>query len=173
MKKHKTLVKFISAVVIFSGMLLTPFTGKAATSTSNLAVTLTVTANCTISATSLPFGTTSSLATVLNQTGSLGVTCTNTTPYTVGLDGGNVVASTVAIRLMAGTSTGNTTTTVPYQLYADAARTTIWGNTTGAWMAGVGNGGTQTLTVYGQVPVAAITPKPDLYSSTVVATITF
>lgn len=174
MNKNIVLIKSLLAVIALHGVLFTPVTAQAlTTATSNLAVTMTVNANCTISATALPFGTTTSLATVLNQQGSVGVTCTNTTPYTVGLDGGNVIASTIAIRLMAGTSTGNTTTTVPYQLYSDAARTSIWGNSVGAWLAGIGNGGTQTLTVYGQVPVAAITPKPDLYESTVVATITF
>ena len=174
MTKYFILIRLISVIVVSGGLLAAPVAANAiTTATSNLAVTLTVNANCTISTTTLPFGTTTSLATVLNQQGSIGVTCTNTTPYSVGLDGGNVLASSIAIRLLAGTSTGNTTTTIPYQLYSDAARTSIWGNSVGAWLSGTGNGGTQTLTVYGQVPVSAVTPKPDLYESTVVATITF
>ena len=91
----------------------------------------------------------------------------------VGLDAGTVTGSTVASRLMAGTATGNTTTTVDFQLYQDAGRTTIWGNTQGTnTVAGTGTGAAQSITVYGQVPAQA-TPKPDTYQTTVTATVYF
>ena len=154
-------------------LLLMPVAANSTTGTANLVVSLTITANCTITASTVPFGSTSSLATVINQSGTLNVTCTNTTPYTVGLDAGNVATSTVNARLMAGLATGNTTTTIPYQLYSDSARGTVWGNASGSWITGTGSGALQTLTVYGQVPTAASTPKPDAYQSTVIATITF
>lgn len=178
MKKYLVVAKSLvsSSVLVaaaFASCLLMPVAANSATATANLVVTLTITANCTISASTVPFGTTSSLLTAINQTGNVNVTCTNTTPYTVGLDGGNVAASTVNARLMAGTTTGNTTTTIPYQLYSDTGRTSVWGNTSGTWVTGTGSGAAQTLIVYGQVPTATITPKPDAYQSTVVATITF
>ncbi|MFP3185401.1 MAG: spore coat protein U domain-containing protein, partial [Paraburkholderia sp.] len=86
------------------------------TSTTTFLVSLTLQANCSIAANPLNFGTNGVLATAINQQTTVSVTCTNTTPYNVGLDGGNVTGSTVTARLMAGTATGNTTTTVGFQL---------------------------------------------------------
>ena len=99
--------------------------------------------------------------------------CSNTTPYNVGLDAGGVSGSTVAARLMAGTTAGNTSTTVGFQLYQDAGHSTIWGNTQGTdTVAGTGSGSAQSINVYGQVPAQA-TPKPDTYQTTVTATVYF
>jgi spore coat protein U-like protein len=143
------------------------------TATATLTVTLTLQANCSISATPLNFGTNGVLSTALNQQTNVAVTCTNTTPYNVGLDGGTVAGSTVAARLMAGTATGNTGTTVGFQLYQDAGRATVWGNTQGTnTVAGTGTGSAQSIPVYGQVPAQA-TPKPDIYQTTVTATVYF
>lgn len=143
------------------------------TNTAVFTVTLTLQANCSISATGLAFGTPGTLAAAINQQTSVSVTCTNTTPYNLGLDAGNVTGSTIATRLMAGTTTGNTGTTVDFQLYQDAGHTTIWGTTQGTnTVAGTGNGTAQSINVYGQVPAQA-TPKPDTYQTTVTATVYF
>ncbi|MEM5314448.1 spore coat U domain-containing protein [Paraburkholderia sp. JHI869] len=143
------------------------------TATATFNVTLTLQANCAISANPLSFGTNGVLSTAVNQQSTLSVTCTNTTPYNVGLDAGTVTGSSVTSRLMAGTTTGNTSTTVGFQLYQDAGHTTIWGNTQGTnTVAGTGTGSAQTLSVYGQVPAQA-TPKPDTYQTTVTATVYF
>ena len=143
------------------------------TATATFTVTLQVLANCSISASPLAFGTAGTLASPVQGQTTLSVRCTNSTPYNVGLDAGNVANSTVASRLLAGTASGNTTTTVGYQLYQDAARTTIWGNTQGTnTVGGVGNGTAQTLNVYGQVATQTA-PAPDTYQSTVTATVYF
>ncbi|WP_137955483.1 spore coat U domain-containing protein [Burkholderia sp. 4M9327F10] len=143
------------------------------TSTTTFLVSLTLQANCSIAANPLNFGTNGVLATAINQQTTVSVTCTNTTPYNVGLDGGNVTGSTVTARLMAGTATGNTTTTVGFQLYQDSGHTTVWGNTQGTnTVAGTGTGSAQSISVYGQVP-AQTTPKPDTYQTTVTATVYF
>lgn len=143
------------------------------TSTATFTVTLILQANCTIAATPLNFGTNGVLATALNQQTTVAVTCTNTTPYNVGLDAGTVAGSSIASRLMAGTATGNTGTTVGFELYQDAGRTIVWGNTQGTnTVAGTGTGAAQSITVYGQVP-AQTTPKPDTYQTTVTATVYF
>jgi spore coat protein U-like protein len=143
------------------------------TSTATFTVTLTLQANCTIAATPLNFGTNGVLATALNQQTTVAVTCTNTTPYNVGLDAGTVTGSSIASRLMAGTATGNTGTTVSFELYQDAGHTIVWGNTQGTnTVAGTGTGAAQSITVYGQVP-AQTTPKPDTYQTTVTATVYF
>lgn len=73
---------------------------------------------------------------------------------------------------MAGT-TGGDATTVAYQLYQDPARATVWGDTQATdTLGGVGAGTTQSIPVYGRVP-AQTTPAPDVYQSTVTATVYF
>ncbi|MDN7492907.1 spore coat protein U [Burkholderia sp. AU31652] len=141
--------------------------------TAQFNVTLTIQANCTIAANPLAFGTTGVLASTISQQTTLSVTCTNSTPYNVGLDAGAVTGSTVASRLMAGTASGNTSTTVGYQIYQDSSHATVWGNTQGTdTVGGTGTGSAQTLNVYGQVPAQA-TPKPDTYQASVTATVYF
>lgn len=143
------------------------------TATTTFTVTLILSANCSISANPLNFGTNGVLATAINQQTTVAVTCTNTTPYNVGLDAGTVTSSTVTNRLMAGTTTGNTATTVGFQLYQDAGHTTAWGNTQGTnTVSGTGSGSAQSIVVYGQVP-AQTTPKPDTYQTSITATVYF
>jgi spore coat protein U-like protein len=143
------------------------------TQTAVFTVTLTLQANCGIAASALSFGSPALLSSAINQQTTVAVTCTNSTPYNVGLDAGTVSGSTVASRLMAGTTTGNTSTTVGFQLYQDAGHSTIWGNTQGTnTVGGTGDGTAQSITVYGQVPIQT-TPKPDTYQTTVTATVYF
>jgi spore coat protein U-like protein len=143
------------------------------TATATFLVSLTLQANCTISANPLSFGTNGVLTTALNQQTTVAVDCTNTTPYNVGLDGGTVSGSTVTNRLLAGTASGNTTTTVGFQLYQDSGHTTVWGNTQGTnTVGGTGTGSVQPISVYGQIPIQA-TPRPDTYQTTVTATVYF
>lgn len=149
------------------------FNAEAGTATANLQVQITLIASCAISANTLNFGSSVGvLNAVVNGSSTLSVTCSNTTPYTVGLDAGTVAGSTIATRLMAGTTAGNTGTTMQFQLYSDSGRTTQWGNSSGTWVGGTGNGSAQTLNVYGQVPVQT-TPKPDTYQTTITATVTY
>jgi spore coat protein U-like protein len=143
------------------------------TATANFTVTLILQANCAITANPLNFGTTGVLSTAVSQQTTVSVTCTNTTPYNVGLDAGTVTGSTVANRLMAGTATGNTGTTVAFELYQDSTHSTVWGNTQGTdTIAGTGTGSAQSINAYGLVPTQA-TPKPDTYQTTVTATVYF
>jgi spore coat protein U-like protein len=138
------------------------------TKTATFLVSLQITADCAISANALNFGSSGVLAAAINQTTTLSVTCSNTTPYNVGLDAGNASGSTVAARLLA-----NGAATVGFQMYSDSGRSTVWGNTIGTnTVSGTGTGSAQTLTVYGQVPAQA-TPAANTYTSTVTASITF
>jgi spore coat protein U-like protein len=150
-----------------------PLASQAGTATTTFQVQITLVSSCAITANTLNFGSGVGLLTsAVNGTTTLSVTCSNTTPYTVGLDGGTVAGSTVASRLMAGTTAGNTATTLGFQLYSDSGRATLWGNTSGSWVSGTGTGNAQTLTVYGQVPTQT-TPKPDTYQTTITATVTY
>ena len=141
--------------------------------TATFDVTLTIQADCTIAANPLNFGTTGGLDTAIDGSSTLAVTCTNTTPYNVGLSAGNVSGSTISNRLLAGTAQGNTGTTVAYQLYQDAGRSTVWGDTQGTdTVSGVGDGTAQSIPVYGRVP-SQTTPAADTYVATVTATVYF
>ena len=141
----------------------------AATSTSTMTVQMTITATCTVnSASTLNFGTQGILATNVDQTSTIQVTCTNTTPYNIGLDAGTGSGATVAARKM--TSGANT---VNYTLYSNSTRTTLWGNTVGTdTVAATGNGAAQSYTVYGRVPPQAA-PAPGTYTDTITVTVTY
>ena len=140
------------------------------TAPTTFVVSLNVQPSCTIGATPLTFPATGTLATALAGQTTLSVNCTNTTPYNVGLSAGTTTGSTVANRLLAGTTSGNTST-VGFGLYQDAAHATNWGDTQGTdTIAGTGTGSAQSLTVYGQVP-AQQTPQPDTYQTTITATV--
>lgn len=140
--------------------------------TSTFDVTLTIIADCTISAAALNFGSGQGvLATAVTGSSNLSVTCTNTTPYNIGLNAGTGAGSTVATRYMAGT--GANTSKVQYNLYQDSSRTTVWGTSQGVdTLGGTGTGASQTITVYGNIP-AQSTPQPDTYKSTITATVYF
>jgi len=147
---------------------------QAGSATTTMQVQITLVASCAVSATTLNFGSGVGLLTsAVTGSTTLGVTCSNTTPYNVELDAGTVSGSTVASRLMAGTATGNTGTTIGFQLYSNAGLTTVWGNTVGTnTVTGTGTGTVQNLTVYGQVP-AQTTPKPDTYQTTINVTVAY
>ena len=140
------------------------------TQTSQFQVSLTLQAACTISSSALNFGTQGVLTSAINQSTSLSVTCTNSAPYSIGLDAGNVTGSAVANRLLQNGAGGPT---VAFQLYQDAARSTVWGNTVGSnAFTGTGNGTAQSISVYGQIAPQS-TPAAGTYSSTITATISF
>ena len=141
------------------------------TNTTTFDVTLKIIANCVISALPLDFGQTQGvLATAVNVNTTVNVTCTNTTLYNVGLTAGSGTGSTGTTRYMSGT--GGNLGTVQFNLYQTAG-STLWGDTQGTnTVGGTGNGSSQPLTVYGNIPPQA-TPAPDTYKSTITATVYF
>lgn len=130
-----------------------------------MAVSATVNANCIISAPALAFGTYSGSA--ATATSNLSVTCTNTTPYNVGLNAGATNGATVTTRQML-----NGTAALNYTLLSGSATGPNWGNTTGSWVGGTGNGAAQTLTVYGSIPAGQYV-TPGSYADTIVATVNY
>jgi spore coat protein U-like protein len=162
----------LAAAALLSASALDAQAAGSASTTFN--VTITLVSSCSISANTLNFGSSIGLLTsAVTGSTTLSVTCSNTTPYNVGLDGGNVSGSSVTSRLMAGTTAGNTATTIGFQLYTTSGLGTVWGNTVGSnTVSGTGNGSAQTLNVYAQVP-AQTTPKPDTYQTTITATVSY
>jgi spore coat protein U-like protein len=157
-----------STLVLLAAIALSQ-SALAGTATTTLGVSLTINAGCNVSSSPVAFPAQAVLASAVNQSGNISVTCTNTTPYNVGLDKGAGSGASVTNRLM----TGPASATVAYGLYQDSGHSTNWGNTVGTdTVTGTGNGSAQTLTVYGQVG-SQTTPAPGGYADTVNVTVTF
>jgi spore coat protein U-like protein len=92
--------------------------------TTSFTVTASVEANCTISATNLVFG--DYIQAQLDGQSQISLTCTNGSPWNVGLNEGTFPGATVTTRRM----TGPGSFSLLYFLYRDAARTLNWGNAT-------------------------------------------
>jgi spore coat protein U-like protein len=157
------------ALVLAAGLALASGAAYGTTTTTTFTVQLTITASCTInSASTLNFGSQGVLTANVDQTSTIQVQCTNTTPYNIGLNAGTGTGATVAVRKM--TNGGNT---INYSLYTDVGRSTVWGNTVGTdTVASTGNGASQAFTVYGRVPPQT-TPAPATYSDTITVTVTY
>ncbi len=164
MKSRNTVLLTLFAAVV--ALILVPASAFAAVATTTFNVTATVQATCLVNATSLAFGTYSGAQ--LDGASTVNVTCTNTTPYTVGLDAGTFAGATVTTRRM----TGPAAAPLSYSLYSDAGRTTNWGNTTGSWVAGTGNGSAQGISVYGRISAAQYA-TPGAYTDTITVTVTY
>jgi spore coat protein U-like protein len=142
----------------------------AATATGTFQVQITIQATCIlVSSTNLNFGTNGVLSANINQTSTITVQCTNTTPYNIGLNAG-VNGGSVTTRQMKG---GPTSQLINYSLFSNAGLTQNWGQTVGTdTVAATGNGAAQGFTVFGQVP-AQTTPTPGTYTDTITVTVTY
>ena len=134
------------------------------------ACTAGTTTNGTVSFGTLNFGTVSFLSRPVSvagqqNAGAIQIRCNNGTAWRVGLGGGN--SGNTAARYLVG---GPSAQRITYNLYTNAAYTTVWDNTTG--VAGIGNGQTVYLPVYGRIPAQA-TPGVGSYSDTVQVTVTW
>ena len=166
--KGRVAVELVRGFVI---MLAAMFSGSAfaSTTTSTFQSQITIAASCTIlSTTTLDFGSNGVLTANVDQTNTIQVQCTNTTPFNIGLNAGTASGATVTTRKMT-----NGANTVNYSLYSDPGRSVNWGNTVGTdTVASTGNGASQSFTVYGRVP-AQTTPAPATYTDTVTVTVTY
>lgn len=134
-------------------------------------VTMKIVADCTIGASSLDFGQAQGvLASAVRVNSTVNVTCSNSTPYNIGLSAGTGAGSSGTTRYLSGT--GGNSATVQFNLYQTSGGAQ-WGNTQGAdTVSGTGTGQAQNLIVYGEIPAQA-TPAPDAYKSTITATVFF
>ncbi|HIE0667562.1 TPA: Csu type fimbrial protein [Acinetobacter nosocomialis] len=108
--------------------------------------------------------------------GAVNTTCNYGTPYTIYLgDGNNRISG--GFRRMANSNNEF----IPYQLYKDAAYSSVWDATGGVssiggagGVSGTGTGNAQTTTVYGKIPQGTtIASRPGAYSDNVVVTVTY
>lgn len=170
MKKHQSCIRaFGLAVSLLAFSIPGAQPVLAATATTTFTVNATVLASCLVAATNLDFGVYSPASgTPDDATNTVTATCTPTTDYTIALDGGTS-GGDVEARTMT-----NAVDTLGYALYTTAARTTIWGDGTGATatVAGTGNGTPQAYTVYGRIPISQ-SVSPGLYADLITVTLTY
>lgn len=150
-----------------------PTASDAATVSTTFLVTANIAVTCTIAATQLDFGDYdplgANLVIPLNGQSQITVTCTRFGAWVVGLDQGQAPGATVLTRRMLGPGFSS----LLYGLFSDVPRSVNWGNTIGVnTVSGIGTGGPQIVTVYGQVP-AGQNGTAGGYSDTITATITF
>lgn len=148
------------------------FAGSASaeTDTSSFEVRIRIVESCTISATDIDFLEVVR-GTAATASGTLTVNCSEGTPYDITLDGGanaDGSAITATSRRMA-----NGTTYVPYGLYSDSTRTSVWGNDAASDVSDTGTGSDQTHTVYAAVTASATNVARNDYVDTVTATVTY
>jgi spore coat protein U-like protein len=167
---NSTFAKFALIAAMSTVALSAAPASFAASKTSTFQVSLTVQNDCSIAANALDFGSAGVIQNNIDVNTTLAVTCTKGTPYDVALDAGTVSGSSIASRQMAGANNGDT---VKFNLFRNASRTLLWGQTSGVDTAtDIGNGSAQSLTVYGRVPPQAV-PSADDYRTTVTATVVF
>ncbi len=117
---------------VLTGLAFVGGPASATTTTQMFQVQLTIQAECVIRSTAtLNFGTLGVLggaggSTNNDQTTTVAVQCTNTTPYDIGLDAGTTTGGSTTTRKLFNSSTSET---VQYKLYTDSGHTTNWGNT--------------------------------------------
>ncbi|SEL80422.1 Spore coat protein U (SCPU) domain-containing protein [Pseudoxanthomonas sp. GM95] len=121
------------------------------------------------STTDLDFGSVAGFITSnVDQTSTIGLTCTLRTAWQLGLDNG-----TNALLTQRRMRQGASTQYVNYELYRDGARSNRWGNSLDTdTLQGTGTGTAQTATVYGRV-LSGQTANPGSYSDTITVTITY
>ncbi len=142
---------------------------SAQTDTDQFTVSATVLASCEVTANDLDFGDYNPVAAShLDAATTLSVTCTNGTPYEVGLNLGGGGGASTATRYMA-----NGGENLGYTLYQDSGRTTLWGASAGDdTLAGVGTGAAATIDVFGRVPMLQAVPA-GAYQDTITVTVTW
>ena len=159
----------IRALSMATGVTLACLGGAlAATKTATFRVTATVQSECTIAASDLAFGTLGILTANVDALTTLTVTCTSGTAYQIALDEGTAMGSTIEDRKMASGSN-----TLGFQLYRNAARTQVWGETAGTdTLAGTGTGNAQVVQVFGRI-APQMTPPAGTYDTQIVASINY
>lgn len=160
---HRTIKWLATVIELFAATV-----ALASITTTTFAMQVAPAAACTINGdAALNFGDQGVLAENVDQISAIQVTCTDATPYSIGLDAGTGSGATVASRKMT-----SGTAAVSYSLYSDSARTTVWGTTVGTdTVAATGNGTDQKYTVYGRVPQTA--SAPGTYTDTITVTVTY
>jgi spore coat protein U-like protein len=144
-----------------------PRLAVAATARASFGVSATVQAACLVSASAMTLGIYTGA--VLNAASGVSVTCTNPTPYNVGISAGLASDSAVVTRKMSG----SVSRLLGDALASNSQGTVNRGQTVGAdTVAGTGNDPAQTHSVQGQV-LAGQHVASSGYGDTITLTVTY
>jgi len=158
-----------------AAILLGSKAAMAGSATGALAVSATVSLTCSVTTIPLNFGAYNPVGKLpTDATGLLDITCTEGAFYNVTLDAGThpSIAGDATTRRMTGTDRRGG---LPYALFMDSARMTLWGHLfsiTDRFVMHVGNGAAQRYPVYGRITAGQYAPA-GLYADTVIATLTY
>lgn len=153
----------------------------AATQTANLPISATVIINCTISTAPVafgnydPVGANGTVAQPLDATGSVIVACTKgASGLRIDLNNGLNGAVAPAMGTTTTRTMNNGANYLDYELFSNAARTTVWGSgaVNGLAIANAPSKAARTFTVYGRVP-GGQDASALAFADTVVATINY
>ena len=150
-----------TALLLSSGVFITGQTNastKAANATFK--VKIEVVSTCAISATDIDFGQVNSGMAATDKTGTLNVTCTSQTPYSVGLSGSGKM-----------TNTADSNSSVAYQLFKASSDTAEWNNDNNQYSA-TGSGTVQAIPVVAKLS-GSTNVRAGNYADTVTATVTY
>lgn len=141
----------------------------------SIGVQAVVLSRCFITTMNVNFGTVNPLNTVNTNISSNNITvrCTKGAPWAVGLSNGSNYSS--PNRRMKSTAS---TSYLPYQIYTNSSRTSLWLNPTGTTPTpnnqnGTGTGGQQILTGYYTLFLPQSLATAGSYSDTITATINY
>lgn len=158
MGKMKYLLSFI---ILFSTI---AYTQKNENS-SEFVVQLTVTERCEIQSTqsqSIDFGSIQRSTNNVSSSGSLNISCSQNTPYSIALHSDKTLKNTQDSSIQ-----------VPYQLYQEAGFKTVWGSSSQENFASTGTGANQNFKIWAKINEGATNIPAGVYIDTVIATITY
>ena len=170
-------MKLLNASLIAAAIACAAFAPAHAADNMDLDVTITSDKSCDVTSTGdVAFGNALASAGTVDAVGGLvTVQCTIGVPYDVALNAGNNGGSDVGARQMLHT---NGTDAIAYQLYSDAGRSQVWGNTVDTNTVegtGTGFGGpayNRTHPIFARATIPGESPV-GTYSDVITATVVF
>lgn len=136
---------------------------------AEMTVSANLTASCAVDVTAMDFGITNEqVSSQIDSRAQIFVSCTNNTPYSVGLDFGTHARDSTST----GRGMSNGTQTVHYGLFHTATRNDSWELTDGTLHDGLGSGYRQTIDIFGRV-FGDQTLVSGQYTDSVVVVITY
>ena len=168
---NKLRLQWLAAAVLVLGS----SAAVAGSANASLAVSASVSLTCAITTTPVNFGVYDpSSRSATDATGAVMIICTQGVICDIALDAGAHprIPGNITTRRMQPAETGHS---LPYALFTDSARATIWGNqfnNNDRFVTHVGNGMAHQYPVYGRIDAGQFVPA-GLYADTVIATLTY
>ena len=153
-----------------------PLASQAGTTTGSLAVSATISNNCSFGTSTMAFGAydpvVANASTALAVTGTVNLTCTKSDAITLtadaGLNGASASGSCATGTCTRAMKSGSNY--LSYDLYTSSGHTTVWNTSNN--IPATGTGVSQAVSVYGYIPAGSNQPAGS-YADTVTVTATF